>query len=72
MEVDYTAYLSKLNDVDLGLFWIIASPKAGLVAKVRAAGSPTSRRRAAAFMPDSAIVEMLLIGARQTESPATT
>jgi hypothetical protein len=28
MEVDYTAYLSKLNDVDLGLFWIIASPRA--------------------------------------------
>ena len=28
MEPDYTAYLSKLNDVDLGLFWIIASPRA--------------------------------------------
>ena len=28
MDVDYTAYLSKLSDVDLGLFWIIASPRA--------------------------------------------
>ena len=27
--------------------WIIASPKAGLVAKVRSGGRPTSRRRAA-------------------------
>jgi hypothetical protein len=28
MEADYTAYLTKLNDEELGLFWIIASPKA--------------------------------------------
>ena len=28
MELDYTAYLTKLNDKELGLFWIIASPNA--------------------------------------------
>ena len=28
MEADFTVYLSAMNDEQLGLFWIVASPRA--------------------------------------------